>query len=252
MYNFLKISKKRLLIIVLTASTVLGAISCGKGDPDNTEILWDTWGVPHIFGKDIKGVFYAFGWAQMQSHGDLILKLYGTARGKAAEYWGESNLESDLFIRSMGVPERANQWFKAHNPQFQEYLQAFAKGMNDYAAKHKDKLNKDRLVVLPVTAEDVLAHTQRVIHLHFVGSGSTAMIRNWKKSGPGGTTNPNGSNAWVIAPSHSASAKAMLLANPHLPWSDFFMFYEAQLTAPGLNACGVTLVEKNCPGRSIR
>jgi acyl-homoserine-lactone acylase len=243
MYDLGEISKKRLLIIVLTAVMVLGSICCGKGDPNKTEILWDTWGVPHIFGKDIQSVFYAFGWAQMQSHGDLILKLYGEARGRASEYWGESNLESDLFIRSMDVPERATQWFKAQSPQFQDYLQAFAKGMNDYAAKHKDKLDKDRRVVLPVTAVDVLAHTQRVIHLHFVGESPNQVIDNWKKTGPGGTTSPNGSNAWAIAPSHSASGKAMLLANPHLPWSDFFMFYEAQLTAPGLNnVYGVTLV----------
>jgi acyl-homoserine-lactone acylase len=34
----------------------------------------------------------------------------------------------------------------------------------------------------------------------------------------------------------------MLLANPHLPWSDLFLFYEAQTSAPGVNAYGATLV----------
>jgi len=34
----------------------------------------------------------------------------------------------------------------------------------------------------------------------------------------------------------------MLLANPHLPWSDLFLWYEAQLTAPGIDAYGATLV----------
>jgi acyl-homoserine lactone acylase PvdQ len=42
-----------------------------------TEILWDRWGVPHIFAPDLEQAMYAFGWAQMQSHGDLILRLYG-------------------------------------------------------------------------------------------------------------------------------------------------------------------------------
>lgn len=50
-----------------------------------------------------------------------------------------------------------------------------------------------------------------------------------------------GSNGWAIAPSHSASGKAMLLA-PHLPWSDLFLWYEAQITAPGIDAYGATLV----------
>ncbi|UCH97671.1 MAG: penicillin acylase family protein, partial [Candidatus Aminicenantes bacterium] len=242
MHEVLKRRKKQLLIIALTAVIALVSISCVSRAADRTEILWDTWGVPHIFGKDIEGVFYAFGWAQMHSHGDLILKLYGEARGRASEYWGESHLESDTFIRNMGVPDRANHWFKAHNPQFQGYLQAFAKGMNDYAAKHKDKIDKDRLKVLPVTPEDMLAHTQRVIHLYFVGNEPTRVIHNWKRSEPKGANDANGSNAWAVAPSHSESGKAMLLANPHLPWSGFFMFYEAQLTAPGLNACGITMV----------
>ncbi|HEY9610453.1 penicillin acylase family protein, partial [Allocoleopsis sp.] len=34
---------------------------------DRTEILWDTWGVPHIYGKSDRELFQAFGWAQMQS-----------------------------------------------------------------------------------------------------------------------------------------------------------------------------------------
>ncbi len=46
------------------------------------EIIWDTWGVPHIDARDEAGVFRAFGWAQMRDHGDLVLRLYGRARGR--------------------------------------------------------------------------------------------------------------------------------------------------------------------------
>jgi acyl-homoserine-lactone acylase len=34
----------------------------------------------------------------------------------------------------------------------------------------------------------------------------------------------------------------MLLANPHLPWSDMFTWFEAQLKAPGIDAYGASLV----------
>src|SRR5688500_18862669 len=71
-----------------------------------TEILWDTYGVPHVFARDSRSMFYAFGWAQMQSHGDLLLRLYGQARGRAAEYWGADYLDSDRWVRVNGVPER--------------------------------------------------------------------------------------------------------------------------------------------------
>lgn len=49
-----------------------------------------------------------------------------------------------------------------------------------------------------------------------------------------------GSNTWAITPSHSASGKTLLLANPHLYWSDLFFWYEAQLTAPSINAYGAS------------
>src|SRR5918996_2200888 len=51
-----------------------------RGTVDSTnarvEVLWDDYGVPHIFAQDAAALFYAFGWAQMRSHADLILRLY--------------------------------------------------------------------------------------------------------------------------------------------------------------------------------
>jgi acyl-homoserine-lactone acylase len=200
-----------------------------------SEILWDTWGVPHIFARNAEGAFYAFGWAQMQSHGDLVLRLYGQARGRAAEYWGPGYFESDKWVRTMGVPERARLWYEQQSPDFRRNLDAFAAGMNDYAAAHPDRISTDARIVLPVTAADVLAHAQRVIHFSFVTSprAVAGAASQWPASG---------SNGWAIAPARSASGKALLLANPHLPWADLFTFYETQISAPGINTYGATLV----------
>src|SRR5262245_43992572 len=71
--------------------------------PAATEIRWDTYGVPHILSGSVEGLFYGFGWAQMESHGNLILGLYGRARGRAAEYWGKSRLESDALVRTLDI-----------------------------------------------------------------------------------------------------------------------------------------------------
>ena len=63
---------------------VLGLSGCSNSPIDqatgeHTEILWDTWGVPHIFATNNSSLFYALGWAQAKSHGNLILRLYGQA-----------------------------------------------------------------------------------------------------------------------------------------------------------------------------
>jgi acyl-homoserine-lactone acylase len=85
-----------------------------------------------------------------------------------------------------------------------------------------------------------------VIHFTFVVSRYQVaeIAESWKKRAPAATPpSPSaGSNAWAIAPSRSASRRAMLLANPHLPWNDLFLFYEAHLVGPAFDISGATLV----------
>ena len=222
-----------LTTICLVVATSLA--SCQQTGSTRTEILWDSWGVPHIYATSDESLFRAFGWAQMESHGDLVLRLYGEARARAAEYWGEEHAENDRWLLTMGVPARAQEWYDKQSVSFRRYLDAFADGINGYAREHSDKLDDEFEVVLPVSAIDVLAHAQRVILFTFVSSRGDveSLHRRWQTAG---------SNAWAIGPNRSASGNAMLLANPHLWWSDLFRFYEAQLTSPGFDAYGAALV----------
>jgi acyl-homoserine-lactone acylase len=227
---------KRFLPFLLTIIfTVVVSSQSISSAPKNTEILWDTYGIPHIYGKNTQGAFQAFGWAQMQSHGNLLLRLYGQARGRAAEYWGEEYLDSDKWVLTMGVPTSASAWYQAQSSAFRSYIDAFVKGINTYAQEHPELIDDEVEVVLPVTPEDVLSHLQRVLLFTFiVNPGSVADLSQ--------SQSPGASNGWAIAPKRSASGKAMLLANPHLPWGDLFLWYEAQITAPGIDAYGATLV----------
>ncbi|WP_431191123.1 penicillin acylase family protein [Leptolyngbya subtilissima] len=154
-----------LLGVVMMVTIGFCSPSSAQSSP---EILWDTYGVPHIHSRDTQGLFYAFGWAQMQSHADLLLRLYGQARGRAAEYWGEDYRDSDVWVRTMGIPERAAEWYTAQNPDFRADLEAFAAGVNAYAQTHGDRIDQAFAQILPVTAIDVLAHQQRVLHFTFV------------------------------------------------------------------------------------
>ena len=232
--NRMTIKRVFLLLLSLLLTLFLG-INIPLMGANKTEILWDSWGVPHIYGKDSESLFQAFGWAQTQSHGDLILRLYGQARGKAAEYWGEEYLPSDQYVRTMGIPARAKEWYNQQSLSMQSYLNAFAQGINNYVQEHPDQVDEDVKVVLPVNGVDVLAHMQRVVNFHFVVNPRQLIsLKTDKLNG--------GSNAWAIAPSNSASGKAMLLANPHLPWSDLYLWYEAQLKAPAIDVYGATLV----------
>ncbi len=206
-----------------------------------TEILWDTWGVPHIYAPSDAQAFRAFGYAQMQAHGDLILKLYGQARGRAAEYWGEPQLASDRFVHTMGIPQRAADWFDALSPEMRANLEAFAAGMNEYAIEHGDAITDSVEVILPVTPQDVVAHGQKIINFLFMLFGQAQLPPTLAND-----IRP-GSNMWAIGPARSASGNPLLVGNPHLLWADLYLFFEAHVNTPGRNLYGTTLVGMPTP-----
>ncbi|MEM9354722.1 MAG: penicillin acylase family protein [Pseudomonadota bacterium] len=204
------------------------------------EIRWDSNLVPHLLATSDQDLFYGFGWAQARNHGNLLLRLYGQARGKAAEYWGAEYLDSDRWLHRMDLPCRSRRWHDTQRKSFQAKLAAFADGVNAYVHEHPDLIDPSLLTVLPVSAVDVLAHCQRVVNLTF-SLDSTRLLElvstRLSKSHPS-----LGSNAWAIGPSRSKSGNAMLLANPHLPWTDMYRLFEAHLTTSDVNLYGVTLV----------
>lgn len=74
------------LLAALVITCVIST-SCTQSEAEKTKIVWDTWGVPHVYANNVEDLFYAQGWAQMNNHANLILDLYGSSRGKGAEYW---------------------------------------------------------------------------------------------------------------------------------------------------------------------
>jgi len=201
-------------------------------DP-KTEILWDNYGVPHIYGKNSREMYYAFGWAQMTNHANLMLKLYGQARGRAAEYWGDKYFDSDKQILLFKLPELAKSGYLKQNDELKSYIDAFVKGINDYAAAHPEMIGEELKQVLPVTVYDIISHTIRITCLEFLAAEDIGTVKQMTSSG---------SNAIAIAPSKSASKNSLLITNPHLPWTDYFMWFEAHLNSPGFNAYGIALV----------
>ena len=124
------------LLVIALSFTVLAV----KAQNRTVEILWDQYGVPHIYGENASDMYYGNGWAQMHNHANLILELYAQARGRAAEYFGEEYLVSDKKIRLFNVPEQAQKVVQQQSPEYKSYLEAFVKGLNDFAIKHPDKI----------------------------------------------------------------------------------------------------------------
>jgi acyl-homoserine-lactone acylase len=228
---------------VLTILLALPILAAPKA-----EILWDRYGVPHIYSSTLEGMSYAHGYAQMQNHADLLLRLYGESRGRAAEYWGEEKLALDRWVHTNNVPGLARIWYNQQTPAFRRYLDAFAAGINAHYAAHPNHVSPLYRQVLPVTGTDVVGHTLRVVHFMYMGS------RNRMRAEVSPLVSPRtraalaqaipdppadaGSNTWAVGPSRSASGKAMLIINPHLSWEDFYTYMEVHLNGPGYDLYG--------------
>lgn len=218
--------------------------------PARNEILWDTYGVPHIYGTSQQAVFFGYGYAQAQSHGDEILRLYGEARGKGAEYFGPAFEETTLWLVRNEVPSRSKVWYDAQEPGFRASLDAFAKGINDYAAANPGAIANDVKVVLPVSGLDVVAHAHRLMNFVYVagpqrigGEGDMTEEEMLRIEQQAALAGDDGSNTWALAGSKTASGHTMLLQNPHLSWTTpFFTYYEAHLVSPDMEIYGATQI----------
>jgi acyl-homoserine-lactone acylase len=229
------------------------------------EILWDEFGIPHIYAPNLLSVVRGYGFAQMENHAELILQKVAEARGRTAEYFGagseNANIEHDIQIRTYGIPGRAARWYRTGGLFQQLVLQAFASGVNAYAQQFAGSIDPGFRQVLPFTPEDALAIAQYSIHFTFLPntSGLPEQLAQWQADPNTATVasiRPRvevGSNGWALAPSRSSDGHAILMGNPHLPWGvnqpapglDVSQWVEAQLVIgdpnhPWLNASGVT------------
>ena len=202
-----------------------------------TEILWDRYGIPHIFAADHQSLFYAYGYAQMEAHSELLLRLYAQARGRGAEFYGESYLAADRWVRSNGLSATAKKWAAGQSAEFAPLIAAFVAGINAWATEHPADLSGAAKGVLPVTVEDVYAHCLRVIHYDWIISPSKLENRLNRAQ-----ADVHGSNEWAIGPSKSVSGNTILMSNSHLQWGDIHTYFEVQLNAPGVNSYGAVWV----------
>ena len=230
--TFPKINKVILSLVIFSSCAIS---SCTRvQELTNPEVKWDTWGVPHITGENELDVYYAFGWAQMKAHGDLILRSYAKARGRSAEYWGgQQNINSDKLIHKLNIPNRAQLWYNVQNKNMKSTLTAFVDGMNAFYEKNPSQISEELRTVFPIKNTDPLAQLQVSYHLSVGAFAMQPQAAQWKTAG---------SNAWAIGPSKSESGNAMLLTQPHPPWFPDYLFFEAQLTCKDLNVYGIALV----------
>jgi penicillin amidase len=99
------------------------------------EVLRDEMGVPSIYAQTVHDLLLAQGFVQAQDRFWQmdVSRHIGTAR--LAEMFGKGQVDTDLFLRTLGWARVAQQEWDAMDPATRAYLEAYADGVNAYLAQ---------------------------------------------------------------------------------------------------------------------
>ena len=101
------------------------------------DIYRDSFGIPQIYAKTPHDLFFAQGYMHAQDRFWQMDFWRHIGSGRLSEMFGKTQLDKDLFLRTLGWARIAQKELSAMNADEQALLQAYADGVNAYLADHK-------------------------------------------------------------------------------------------------------------------
>ena len=97
---------------------------------ERTEIIRDTYNVPHIVARRDQDVFFGLGYAHAQDRLWQIMLMRRTAQGRLSELFGPETLQTDKLLRRLDLYSLAQSSVAAQSPDARRALKAYAEGIN--------------------------------------------------------------------------------------------------------------------------
>jgi penicillin amidase/acyl-homoserine-lactone acylase len=180
----------------------------------------DRFGVPHILGKTDADAAFGLAFAHAEDDFATIQDVALATRGTLAASAGLKAAPGDYLVSLLGVWDTVDDHYDRDlPPDVRAVLQAYADGVNYYAARNP-KVVKAGL--LPLTGRDIAAGFVFKTPFFY---GLDSELKALASARPDGL--PKGSNGVAVAPSRSADGATRLLVNSHQPYSGAVAWYEA-------------------------
>ena len=108
----------------------------------SVEVLYDDYGIPHIYAQNEDDLFYAFGYVHAQDRLFQMEMVRRLADGRLSEIFGKPALESDKFFRTLSFRRYAKKtidsvYNKNPNSPFTKAAKAYLRGVNAYVKEGK-------------------------------------------------------------------------------------------------------------------
>jgi penicillin amidase len=132
-----------LLLVVLVAGAYLflrqslpqtdGVVKLA-GLSAQVEVLRDRYGIPHIFAANLEDASYALGFVHAQDRLWQMEMSRRIAAGRLSEIVGPGGLETDRFLRTLGIRRSAEANLRNLDAETRKLLDAYAAGVNAFLA----------------------------------------------------------------------------------------------------------------------
>ncbi|MEZ2413401.1 acylase [Muriicola sp. E247] len=239
-----------LLILILIANSCksngqLSELERWESHAENTTIIRDSFGVPHVYGKTDADAVFGLLYAQCEDDFNRVEQNYIWAIGRLAEVEGEEAIYSDLRARLFMSEEEAIAQYENSPQWLKELCDAFADGINYYLYTHPEV--KPRLLTrfepwMPMyfsegsiggDIERISTRKLQAMYERGISFPESVDLEIEKKEAE---LEPQGSNGIAISGDLTQSGNAMLLINPH---TSFYFRGEVHMNSEeGLNAYG--------------
>lgn len=231
-----------------------------KGIKDEVEILWDKWGIPHIYANSVDDAYFAQGYIHA-SHRLWQLEFFRrVTSGRLSEIVGETTIDRDKHYRIIGLHRIAKKCAenlrKDPNNETLQGLNSYVEGVNVGIEKASQNLPIEFAILNIKPQKWSLEDSLRIMSLIEWGLGSWSypleLLREHLVIELGAemadkiiplysgakVERVKGSNGWVVSP-HKSESGAVLFANdPHLPLTLPAIWILMHLSCPDLNAIG--------------
>ncbi len=122
------------------------AFPSGAAADGGVEILRDPWGTPHVFADTDEGALFGLGYASAEDRFFQMCFHRLIMQGRVAEVFGDLGddgqaLNNDQQMRTLGTHRAARAIAENLDQETRQLLQAFADGVNAYAAANSDDLH---------------------------------------------------------------------------------------------------------------
>jgi len=137
------------IIVLFIVLSLLGFITIRRSFPkvggsieipglsEEVEIIRDSMGVPHIYASNERDLFLAQGYVHAQDRFFQMDLWRHIGAGRLSEMFGESQVETDIYLRTMGWSRIAQEESQNLDTSARNILQSYTDGVNAYLSEHQ-------------------------------------------------------------------------------------------------------------------